>query len=60
MSNPLLDDPATSWTGPEVHQAIAPWNGKCAWCGEDELEGGSDGGRCGYCGDITIPPAGGQ
>jgi hypothetical protein len=41
---------------PEVHQAIAPWDGKCAWCGEDELEGGSDGGTCRYCGDITIPP----
>jgi hypothetical protein len=41
---------------PEVHQAVAPWDGKCLYCGEDELEGGSEGGTCRYCGDITIPP----
>jgi hypothetical protein len=41
---------------PEVFQATAPWNGKCLYCGEDELEGGSDGGECMYCGSITIPP----
>jgi hypothetical protein len=41
---------------PEIHQAPAAWNGKCLYCGEDELEGGLDGGRCRYCGDITIPP----
>lgn len=32
------------------------WDGKCAHCGEDELEGGSDGGKCLYCGETTMPP----
>ncbi len=41
---------------PEVFQAPADWNGKCVYCGEDELEGGLNGGRCMYCGSITIPP----
>lgn len=42
---------------PETHHPVHPWDGKCAYCGEDELEGGANGGRCLYCGDITIPPA---
>lgn len=37
-------------------QAALDWDGKCMNCGEDELEGGSDGGKCTYCGSITIPP----
>ncbi len=41
---------------PEVFQAPADWNGKCVFCGEDELEGGMNGGGCKYCGHVTIPP----
>lgn len=41
---------------PETFQAPDDWNGKCVFCGEDELEGGMNGGSCKYCGHITIPP----
>lgn len=39
-----------------THQATKPWDGKCFFCGEDELDSGSDGGQCMYCGHTTLPP----